>query len=96
MIGQSIHIKGTISGAENLTIEGTVEGSIHLPDNDLTVGEAGQITADIAAKNVRVDGKVTGDIKGTAKVVISKTGRVLGNVVAPRVTLDDAQSWRRS
>ncbi|MEE2781712.1 MAG: polymer-forming cytoskeletal protein [Pseudomonadota bacterium] len=96
MIGQSIHIKGTISGAENLTIEGTVEGSIHLPDTDLTVGEAGQITADIAAKNVRVDGKVTGDIKGTAKVVISKTGRVLGNVVAPRVTLEDGAKFKGS
>ena len=45
MIGQSIQIKGTITGAENLVVEGSVEGSIDLPDNDLTIGETGQVTA---------------------------------------------------
>ena len=96
MIGQSIQIKGTITGAENLVVEGSVEGSITLPDNDLTIGETGQVTADLGAKNVRVDGQVTGDISGSEKVVISKTGRVRGNIIAPRVTLEDGAKFKGS
>ena len=96
MIGQTIQIKGTITGAENLVVEGSVEGSIDLPDNDLTIGETGQVTADLGAKNVRVDGQVTGDISGSEKVVISKTGRVRGNIIAPRVTLEDGAKFKGS
>ena len=96
MIGQSINIKGTITGKENLIVEGTVEGSISLPDNDLTVGESGKVTADLSAKSVNVEGQVTGDISGTEKVVVSKTGRVRGNIVAPRVTLEDGAKFKGS
>jgi cytoskeletal protein CcmA (bactofilin family) len=96
MIGQSINIKGTITGKENLIVEGTVEGSISLPDNDLTVSESGKVTADLSAKSVNVGGQVTGDISGTEKVVVSKTGRVRGNIVAPRVTLEDGAKFKGS
>ena len=96
MIGQSIEIKGTITGNENLVIEGTVDGSVNLPDNDLTIGESGKVTADLAAKNVKVEGQVTGDISGSEKVVVSKSGRVRGNIIAPRVTLEDGAKFKGS
>lgn len=96
MIGKSIQIKGDISGAENLIIEGTVEGRIDLPQNDLTIGESGQVTADLKAKVIKVDGQVTGDMSGTEKVVVSKSGRVEGNIVAPRVTLEDGAKFKGS
>lgn len=96
MIGKTIQVKGTITGNENLVIEGTVDGAVELPQNDLTVGESGQVIADLRAKTIRVDGQVTGDISGSEKVVISKTGRVNGNIVAPRVTLEDGAKFRGS
>ncbi len=96
MIGPSIEIKGTVTGNENLIIDGTVEGSVSLPDNDLTIGETGKVTADLSAKNVKVEGQVTGDITGSEKVVISKAGRVRGNIVAPRVTLEDGAKFKGS
>lgn len=96
MIGQSIQIKGTITGNEDLVIEGTVEGSVNLPDNDLTIGEEGKVTADLAAKNINVEGQVTGDINGSEKVVVSKSGRVRGNIIAPRVTLEDGAKFKGS
>ena len=96
MIGPSITIKGTIQGAENLVIEGRVEGSVDLPDNDLTVGESGQVSADLNAKVVNVQGQVEGDITGKEKVVVAKSGRVRGNIVAPRVTLEDGAKFKGS
>ena len=95
-IGATIRIQGDISGAENLLIHGKVEGKISLQKNDVTVGESGQINADISAKTVQVDGEVNGDINGAEKVVITSTGRVRGNIVAPRMTLEDGAKFKGS
>ena len=96
MIGQTIKIKGTITGDENLVIEGTVEGTVDLPKHDLTVGQSGQVTADVTANTVKVDGQVSGDISGAEKVIVTKSGRVQGNIVAPRVTLEDGAKFKGS
>lgn len=96
MIGSTIKIKGDISGEENLVIEGKVEGTVNLHGHDLSVGQSGEVSADIAASIVRIDGEVTGDITGVEKVVISKNGRVKGNIVAPRVTLEDGAKFKGS
>ena len=74
MIGPSITIKGEISGDEDLLVQGNVEGSIKLKDKALSVGESGQVKADIQAQEVKIEGKVTGDIIGVENVVISKSG----------------------
>jgi cytoskeletal protein CcmA (bactofilin family) len=60
------------------------------------VGQSGRVTADITAKVIKVDGEVTGDITGNEKVVISKSGNVRGNIVAPRVTLEDGAVFKGS
>ena len=93
MIGASIKIKGDITGEENLVVEGQVEGQINLANHDLTIGDSGQVTADLNAKTVQIHGTVNGDIKGSELVVVSKSGKVLGNIVAPRVTLEDGAQF---
>ena len=96
MIGSSITIKGTVSGEEDLLIEGKVEGTITLKDHEVSIGQSGQVTANITAKIIRIDGEVTGDITGTEKVVLSKSGNVRGNIIAPRVTLEDGAIFKGS
>ena len=96
MIGSTIKIKGDISGEENLVIEGKVEGTVSLEGHDLSIGQSGEVRADIAASIVRIDGEVTGDITGIEKVLVSKNGRVKGNIVAPRVTLEDGAKFKGS
>ena len=96
VIGATITIKGDVTGEENLVIEGKVDGTVSLPSNDVTVGETGHVSADVSASIVRIDGEVKGDIQGVEKVVISKTGLVKGNIVAPRVTLEDGAKFKGS
>lgn len=96
MIGKSIVIKGDVTGEESLVIEGRVDGTIHLKNNDLTVGQSGRVNANVTANVVRIDGEVTGDIVGLEKVVVTKTGRVHGNIVGPRVTLEDGAKFKGS
>lgn len=96
MIGPSIHIKGTVTGDEDLLVQGRVEGTIELGEHTVSVGETGKVTADIRARMVKVEGEVTGDVSGSEKVVIARSGRVRGNIVAPRVTLEDGAHFKGS
>ncbi|GIX30621.1 MAG: hypothetical protein KatS3mg124_1093 [Porticoccaceae bacterium] len=96
MIGSTIKILGEIISDENLIIEGEVEGTITLEEHELTIGPSGRIHANIVAKVVRIDGMVDGDITGKEKVIISKSGNVRGNIVAPRVILEDGGQFRGS
>jgi len=66
-IGKSVVIKGELSGSEDLTIEGHVEGRIDLKDNVLTIGPNGKIKAEVFAKAVVVLGEVTGNVAASVQ-----------------------------
>jgi cytoskeletal protein CcmA (bactofilin family) len=96
LLGPSIRIKGEISGEESLVVEGQVEGTVDLSAHDLTIGQAGRVRANVAANVINIKGELYGDMAAREKVVISKTGRVQGNIVAPRVTLEDGAKFKGS
>jgi len=96
MIGTGIQINGDISGDENLVIDGSVEGSVKLDSNEVSVGQGGRVKADVSARIVRIDGQVNGDITGQEKVIISKSGNVRGNIKSPRVLLEDGAMFKGS
>ena len=97
-IGPSIQISGDVlvSGNEGVRIEGRVDGTISLNNNILTVGKEGHINATIDARAIFVEGKVEGDLKGDEQIVIHSSGDVHGNIVAPRVTLEDGCKFKGS
>jgi len=96
IIGPGINITGDIIGDENLIIEGKVEGKIRLGAHQVDVGQGGRVKADIKAKVIKIAGEVRGDLIGTEKVVISSSGNVHGNIVAPRMTLEDGAIFKGS
>ncbi|HEY0284756.1 MAG TPA: polymer-forming cytoskeletal protein [Vicinamibacterales bacterium] len=88
-IGKAVRIEGKVISAEDLTIDGTVEGSIELGGHSLTIGEEARIKADLLAKTVTISGKVTGNVKGVEKVELRTTGSVEGDITAPRLVMAD-------
>jgi cytoskeletal protein CcmA (bactofilin family) len=95
-IGKSISIKGDLSGNEDLVVEGTVEGRIELPNNQLTIGANGNVKADISAKSVVVVGKVAGNVSGVERVQIEATGSVQGDVRTPRLVVQEGATLNGS
>ena len=95
-IGKSIVIKGEVTGSEDLTIEGHIEGKIELRDHILTVGPTGHVHAHVAAKSIIVLGQVTGNLTANEKVDIREKGSVEGDIVAPRVAIADGAEFRGS
>ena len=95
-IGKSVVIKGELSGSEDLTIEGQVEGKIELKDHLLTIGPNGRIKAQIFAKTVIVLGEVNGNVSASEKVEIRDGGSVDGDIVSPRVAIAEGAHFRGS
>lgn len=95
-IGSSIRIKGDVTGDENLIIQGEVEGTIKVQGHNVTISKTGKVKADIEANQIIVEGKLEGDMNGDEKVIIRETGNVYGNIVAPRVTLEDGALFKGS
>lgn len=95
-IGKSVVIKGELSGSEDLTIEGNVEGRIELRDNVLTIGPNGRIRAEVFAKSVIVLGEVVGNVTASEKVDIRDNGSVDGDITSPRVAIAEGAHFRGS
>lgn len=95
-IGQSLTIKGEVSGSEDLTVEGRVEGKIDLKDHNLTIGQNGRVEAEVHAKNITIVGEVTGNVSADEKVDLTDTARVLGDIRAPRIAVSDGAQFKGS
>jgi cytoskeletal protein CcmA (bactofilin family) len=96
IIGPSITIKGDVTGDEDLVIQGRVEGKVDLAQHNVTVGANGRIRANIFGRSVTVEGEVEGDLHADEHIAIRKSGKVHGNVSAPRVTIEDGAMFKGS
>jgi cytoskeletal protein CcmA (bactofilin family) len=95
-IGGSLFIKGEVSGSEDLTVEGRVEGKIDLKDHNLSIAPSGRVSAEIHAKTVTIYGEVNGDVHADDKVEIAETGKLVGDLYSPRVSISDGAQFRGS
>jgi len=95
-IGKSVVIKGELTGSEDLTIEGHVEGKIELRQNVLTIGPNGKIKAQVFAKAVIILGEVTGNVTASEKVDLRDNGSIDGDITSPRVAIAEGAHFRGS
>ena len=95
-IGQSLFIKGDVTGSEDLTVEGRVEGRIDLKDHNLTIGPNGRVTAEVHAKNITIVGEITGNVAADERVELTDTARLVGDIRAPRISVSDGAKFKGS
>jgi cytoskeletal protein CcmA (bactofilin family) len=88
-IGKTLIIKGEITGSESVLIEGKVEGSIALPDDRVTVGRSGRVSANIAAQDIVVLGEVVGNCTAGDHLDIRNEGSLCGDVVVSRISVEE-------
>ena len=95
-LGPSLHIKGEISGNEDLLLEGSVEGLVQLDERKLTVGATAKLTADIIAREVVVYGTVKGNLRAKDRIEIKKDGSVNGDLTTARIMIEDGAYFKGS
>ena len=94
-IGPNVTIEGTVTGSEPIVIEGTVRGNINLTA-DLLVGTKARVEATVHARNVTVEGKLTGDISADDRVELVASANVDGNITAPKIVVAEGAKFRGS
>lgn len=95
VIGPNLTIRGDITADENITIEGTVEGTIETT-NDVIVAPDGKVRADIRANTITVSGRVKGNMFATNKVDLTSTGQLEGNIQAPKLAIAESAMFKGS
>jgi cytoskeletal protein CcmA (bactofilin family) len=95
-LGPSLHVKGEISGEEDLHIDGMIEGLVQLEDRKLTIGATAKVTADIVAREVVVYGNVKGNLRARDRIEIKKDGSVVGDLTTARIMIEDGAYFKGS
>jgi cytoskeletal protein CcmA (bactofilin family) len=93
VVGESILIKGNLEGDEDLTVQGRIEGSIHL-SKTLIVEQSGVVKAEVSVANAVISGIMVGNLTATDSVEIAETGRMVGDIQAPRVIITEGASFK--
>jgi cytoskeletal protein CcmA (bactofilin family) len=87
--GKSVAFQGELSSAEDMALDGQVEGTIRVRDHSLTIGPDADIRADIEGKIVIIQGRVKGNIVASEKIHLYETAFVEGDVSSPVIVIAD-------
>ena len=93
VIGPKTVLKGDITGEEDVLVQGTVEGTIRI-GRDLRVGPGGCVKAAVSAQSVVVAGEIIGDCQAAQRVHIEASGKLTGNIRAPRVIIVEGATFK--
>jgi cytoskeletal protein CcmA (bactofilin family) len=93
LIAAGTKVTGEIAGTADLTVEGEVEGTLRL-DGQMTVAEGGMARGQLAARTVRIAGKVVGDVRGSELVELAPSGSLEGNISAARVVIAEGAFFK--
>lgn len=92
VLGRGMRVRGRLSGAGSLRIEGEIEGDVQL-GGALELGSSGTVTGNVQANSVVIEGALTGDVESGGAVVIRAGARVSGNMNGAEVALEEGASF---
>lgn len=88
LLSKNVRIEGEIQGPENLHVEGYLKGAVEL-SGDIFIGNTGIVEADVEAKNIIIQGEVTGNVKAHRQLEIHPTGKLIGDCTAASIDIKE-------
>ncbi|ODS34222.1 MAG: integral membrane protein [Candidatus Scalindua rubra] len=88
-LSANVEIKGMIMFDKTMNIDGKFEGELISNDGDLNVGKTGKLKANIRVKNAIISGQVDGNITTSEKVELKKDARVIGDLNARTLAIEE-------
>ena len=95
-LGPGLHIKGEISGNEDLKLDSKVEGLVSIGGFRLTVGPSAHLTADIVAREAVISGEVIGDVRACDRIEIMKSASIMGDLSTGKITIEEGAYFNGS
>jgi cytoskeletal protein CcmA (bactofilin family) len=88
-IGQGVTIEGRITAAQDIRIDGRVQGAIEVGQHELVLGDGAELKGNVDARSVLIAGKLEGNVKAAERIQVQSTGVLLGDVITPRLIIHD-------
>jgi cytoskeletal protein CcmA (bactofilin family) len=95
LVSRQLTVEGEITGEENLHVDGCVKGLIRLA-GDLFVGASGTVEAEVDARNVVIQGSVSGKITARNQLEIKPSGRLIGECSAASIEIREGAVFEGS
>lgn len=95
-VGNGTILTGETSFQAMLRIDGHLTGKVASESGTLIVGSTGKVDANIGVASAIISGTVNGDIIATEKLELTRTARVIGNVMTPRLVIEDGALFEGS
>lgn len=95
-LGSTVELNGEWVCDEDVTIEGHFQGKIDLRNHDLHIKRGANVQADIRGKNITIQGKVTGNITASAKIIVGKEAKMIGDLSAPQIAIQEGAKFKGS
>ena len=95
VLGAGTRLQGTLQVEESIRIDGQLEGNIEQSEGHahwVVLGPTSEIHGDIRAQNVRVAGKVIGNINASGNVELANGAEVRGNIKHRAITVEPGAS----
>lgn len=87
VLSSDVEIKGTVKFANDLVVDGKIEGEI-TSDGNLTIGENARIKAEVKTSTIIVYGKVHGNLTATDRVELKASAEVVGDIKAKTLSIE--------
>lgn len=87
-MGAETSFEGKLTYTGAVRLDGRFKGVIR-SDDTLIVGETGKIDGEIHVGISIIQGEVVGNIYGTERIELHHPGRIVGNITAPVVVMDE-------
>ncbi len=94
VIGRSMKVRGELSGKDELTVDGEIEGIVHMASARVTVRAEGVVRATVLAHDVIVMGRIEGQIRATGRVELRNGAVVVGDIFSARLSMEDGALLR--
>jgi cytoskeletal protein CcmA (bactofilin family) len=93
LIANGTRIEGRLTGKAEVVVEGEVEGEVAL-DGHLQIGTEGRVRGNLDVRSARIAGRLIGNVRGKEVVELTATGKLEGDMAAPRVKVAEGAFFR--
>jgi cytoskeletal protein CcmA (bactofilin family) len=95
-LGPGLHIKGQITGNEDLSLDSTVEGLVSIGGFRLTVGPGAHIDGEVVAREAVILGNVAGNISAVDRIEIKKGSSIVGDIKTGKIAIEEGAYFKGS
>lgn len=94
VIGQGMIIKGNLHSGDNVFLDGEIEGDLDVENCRLMIGPHGKVVANVKAREVDIQGIMTGSVESTERTSIRAAGQLMGDVRTGGIVIESGAQFK--